>query len=42
VIEIGREADWLLQRIGEQDMKDKFRDETAEAVRRGAFPAPTF
>ena len=36
------DADWLLQRIGEQDIKDKLRDETAEAVRRGAFGAPTF
>lgn len=41
-IEIGMDADWFLQRIGEQDIKDKLRDETAEAVKRGAFGAPTF
>jgi 2-hydroxychromene-2-carboxylate isomerase len=36
------DANWFLQRIGEQDIKDKLRDETAEAVKRGAFGAPTF
>ncbi len=42
VSEIGMEVDWFLQRIGEQEIKDKLRDETAEAVKRGAFGAPTF
>jgi 2-hydroxychromene-2-carboxylate isomerase len=42
VSEIGMDANWFLQRIGEQDIKDKLRDETAEAVKRGAFGAPTF
>lgn len=42
VSEIGMDANCFLQRIGEQDIKDKLRDETAEAVRRGAFGAPTF
>ena len=42
VSEIGIDADWFLQRVGEQDIKDKLRDKTAEAVKRGAFGAPTF
>lgn len=42
VTEIGIDAGWFLQRIGEQYIKDKLRDETAEAVKRGAFGAPTF
>jgi 2-hydroxychromene-2-carboxylate isomerase len=42
VSEIGMEVDWFLQRIGEQEIKDKLRDETTEAVKRGAFGAPTF
>ncbi len=42
VSEIGLDADWFLQRVREQDIKDKLRDESAEAVKRGAFGAPTF
>jgi 2-hydroxychromene-2-carboxylate isomerase len=41
VSELGIDANWFLQRIGEQDIKDKLREETSEAVRRGAFGAPT-
>ncbi|MER3447108.1 MAG: disulfide bond formation protein DsbA [Candidatus Dadabacteria bacterium] len=42
VTEIGIDSDWFFQRIGEQYIKDKLRDETAGAVKRGAFGAPTF
>lgn len=41
VCEIGMDADWFLSRIAEQDIKDKLREETAKAVKRGAFGAPT-
>jgi 2-hydroxychromene-2-carboxylate isomerase len=42
VSEIGIDTDWFFQRVREQDIKDKLRDESAEAVKRGAFGAPTF
>ena len=38
----GLDADRLISRIGEQDVKDKLRANTEEAVERGAFGAPTF
>lgn len=41
VSELGIDSAWFLQRIGEQDIKDRLRDETNEAVKRGAFGAPT-
>ena len=41
VTELGLDASWFLRRIGEQDIKDKLREETIEAVKRGAFGAPT-
>jgi 2-hydroxychromene-2-carboxylate isomerase len=41
VSKLGIDSEWFLQRIGEQDIKDKLREETAEAVKRGAFGAPT-
>jgi 2-hydroxychromene-2-carboxylate isomerase len=41
ISELGMDADWFLKRIGEQDIKDELRKETDEAVRRGAFGAPT-
>ncbi len=41
VSELGIDANWFLERIGEQDIKDRLRDETNEAVKRGAFGAPT-
>jgi 2-hydroxychromene-2-carboxylate isomerase len=42
VSEIGIDTDWFFQRVREQDIKDKLRDESAEAVKRGAFGGPTF
>ena len=42
VSELAMDPDWFLRRIGEQDIKDELRKETDEAVRRGAFGAPTF
>src|ERR1700757_2274802 len=39
--EIDIDPGWFFSRIGEQDIKDKLREETSEAVRRGAFGAPT-
>jgi 2-hydroxychromene-2-carboxylate isomerase len=39
--ELGIDANWFLERIGEQDIKDKLREETDSAVIRGAFGAPT-
>src|SRR3990170_2894455 len=41
VTELGLDASWFLRRIGEQDIKDKLREETIEAAKRGAFGAPT-
>ena len=37
----GLDTEWFLERIGEQDIKDKLRDETDGAIRRGVFGAPT-
>ncbi len=39
--ELGIDSNWFLERIGEQDIKDKLREETNEAVKKGAFGAPT-
>lgn len=39
--ELGIDMDRFFQRIKEQDIKDKLRDETDEAAKRGAFGAPT-
>jgi len=39
---IGMDADWFMKRIGDQDVKDKLREETSKAVSKGAFGAPTF
>lgn len=41
VSKIGIDADWFINRIGEQDIKDKLRDETNIAVKKGAFGAPS-
>lgn len=41
VSELAMDPDWFLRRIGEQDIKDELRKKTDEAVRRGAFGAPT-
>src|SRR3989337_1017891 len=41
VRELGIDAGWFMQRIGEQDIKDNLREETVKAVKRGAFGAPT-
>ena len=41
VTELGLDVSWFLRRIGEQDIKDKLREETIEAAKRGAFGAPT-
>ncbi|HET7289908.1 MAG TPA: 2-hydroxychromene-2-carboxylate isomerase [Thermodesulfobacteriota bacterium] len=38
---IGIDPDWFMARIGEQEIKDKLRDETSKAAARGAFGAPT-
>lgn len=38
---IGLDPEWFLQRIGEQEIKDKLREETALAIERGVFGAPT-
>ena len=35
------DPEWFLGRIAEQDIKDMLRDETATAVERGVFGAPT-
>ncbi|HEX3033555.1 MAG TPA: 2-hydroxychromene-2-carboxylate isomerase [Thermodesulfobacteriota bacterium] len=39
--ELGIDTDWFFRRIGEQDIKDRLREETNEAARQGAFGAPT-
>lgn len=41
VSKIGIDTEWFLNRIGEQDIKDKLRDETNTAIERGVFGAPT-
>jgi 2-hydroxychromene-2-carboxylate isomerase len=38
---LGIDPDWFIARIGEQEIKDRLRDETAGAAKRGAFGAPT-
>ena len=38
---IGIDSDWFMARIGEQDIKDRLREETTKAAERGAFGAPT-
>jgi len=38
---IGIDAQWFVNRIAEQEIKDKLRDETNIAVERGVFGAPT-
>ena len=39
---IGIEAQEFLVAIAAQDVKDKLKNNTEEAVKRGAFGAPTF
>ncbi len=41
VRDIGFDDVQFINRINEQDIKDKLRNETGEAMRRGAFGAPT-
>ncbi len=38
---IGIDAQWFVNRIAEQEIKDKLRDETNIAIERGVFGAPT-
>lgn len=38
---IGINTQWFLNRIAEQEIKDKLRDETSLAIERGVFGAPT-
>jgi 2-hydroxychromene-2-carboxylate isomerase len=38
----GLDADLLLRRIEEPEIKDQLKANSAEAVERGAFGAPTF
>ncbi len=39
--ELGMDHELFMRRINEQEIKDELRNETAEAVRRGAFGAPS-
>ncbi len=39
--ELDMDHELFMKRINEQEIKDELRNETAEAVRRGAFGAPT-
>jgi 2-hydroxychromene-2-carboxylate isomerase len=41
VSKIGIDAEWFVNRIAEQEIKDKLRDETNIAIERGVFGAPT-
>lgn len=41
VAKVGIDSDWFINRIAEQDIKDKLRDETNTAIERGVFGAPT-
>jgi len=41
VSKIGIDPEWFVNRIAEQDIKDKLREETTLAVERGVFGAPT-
>lgn len=42
VNQLGLDVKKLMRRVGEADLEQKLKDVTAEAVRRGAFGAPTF
>ncbi len=41
VSKVGIDPEWFLNRIGEQEIKDKLREETNTAIERGVFGAPT-
>ncbi len=41
VAAVGIDPEWFIARIGEQDIKDRLREETSKAAARGAFGAPT-
>jgi len=41
VANIGIDTEWFVNRIAEQDIKDKLREETNTAIERGVFGAPT-
>jgi len=41
VSKIGIDAEWFVNRIAEQEIKDKLRHETNIAIERGVFGAPT-
>ncbi len=41
VSNIGIDAQWFVNRIAEQEIKDQLRDETNIAIERGVFGAPT-
>ena len=38
---IGIDPEWFIARIGEQEIKDRLREETSKLAARGAFGAPT-
>ncbi|MFI5323117.1 MAG: 2-hydroxychromene-2-carboxylate isomerase [Thermodesulfobacteriota bacterium] len=38
---IGLDPEWIISRIGEQEIKDRLKYETSNAAARGAFGAPT-
>jgi 2-hydroxychromene-2-carboxylate isomerase len=38
---IGIDPDWFIARIGEQEIKDRLREETSKAAAHGVFGAPT-
>ncbi len=40
--EAGLDAKAIFARVGEQDIKDKLKANTVEAVARGVYGAPTF
>ena len=42
LVPAGFEADWFMARTSDQAVKDTLIGNTAEAVERGAFGAPTF
>ncbi|MGB2693080.1 MAG: 2-hydroxychromene-2-carboxylate isomerase [Thermodesulfobacteriota bacterium] len=41
VVNVGIDSEWFVNRIAEQDIKDKLREETDKAIERGVFGAPT-
>ena len=41
VDKVGIDADWFIEKINEQEIKDKLRDETNIAIEKGVFGAPT-